>query len=56
MKTKKKIKLALVCLVALAAASYLVCWYMGTQIPAWHALIWSWFVFWQDLDDYSREP
>jgi len=52
---KKKIKLALVFLSGIAACCYAYCWYFDTPIQAWHALIWCWFAFWNDLEDYNLE-
>lgn len=50
----KRFRLALTIFSLISAISYAICWYQDTPIPAWQAFVWCWFVFWHDLDEYSR--
>ena len=43
---------AMLALSAFVLVSYLVLWYQGEMIPAWHAAIWVTIVYFNDLGEY----
>lgn len=45
-------KLLLTILSGLCCVSFAYQWYLGQQIPAWHALVWCMSVFLQQLREY----
>lgn len=38
----------------ICAILFAISWYEGTMFPAWVPLVWVWFVFVNDLQDYFK--